>query len=197
MNSTFLLLDEIRNRLKEGFNGIVFREPVNDGGKVTPNGEERYREPHFYVGAVPSKRHGELDNGDEQGEDVPFVLVKWLTSEITGEEPRVFKVSVGIVYVVFVAENNPEAGMHDLANMSDRIVMLLSGQRYWCDNYFVQELPIQVVQGTGKADNVYASGLQNVGPYYMGAVTTQFYAAALPQLVPPGIVDAAESAHPA
>ncbi len=131
-----------------------------------------------------------MPNGKEQGEDVPYVLVKCLGSEVTGEEKREYRVDVGIVFAVFAPENNPEAGLQELMNISDRVIAAISFKRYWAGNTFYHEPPIKMVQGTGKADNVYFSGLQAQGPYYMAAVTTQFKAAAVPQKPPKNIVDA-------
>lgn len=197
MSSTFLLLDDIRNCLKAAFSKFPLREPVNNGNPKTSLGEEKYRAPRLYVGQLPPKRAGETPGGDDQGEDVPYILVKCLSGDVTGENPREYQVSVGIVFEVFVPEENPEAGLQDLLNVADRILAVLASKRYWGDNRFVQVLPVGMVQGTGRADNVYASGLQIQGPYYMAAIQTQFKGAAPSQIPPPGIVDAAEPAHPA
>ena len=197
MTSTYFLLDDIRNRLKAEFSGMLFREPVENGNPSTLDGKEKYREPHFYVGQLPPKRSGVLPDGDSQGEDIPFVLVKLLTGKVTGEQPREYRVNVGIVFAVFVPEDDPEAGLQDLMNIGDRVIAILSTQRTWGANRFIQELPITLVQGSGKADNVYAAGLQIQGPYYMAAVTTQFMAAALPQIPPRNVIDAGEPEHPA
>lgn len=197
MISTYLLLDDIRNHLKAEFSGVHFREPVDDGKPLTPEGEAKYCEPRFYVGQLPPKRTGTLPEGEEQGEDVPFVLVKCLGGQVTGEQKREYQVDVGIVFSVFVPENNPEAGLQDLMNIADRVAVALCFRRYWANNAFFQEPPIKMVQGTGRVDSPYLSGMQVQGPYYMGAITTQFKAAALPQKPPKNIVDQGEPAHPA
>lgn len=191
MIATYALIDDIRNRLKAEFKGILFREPVDDGKPRTVDGKEKYREPHFYAGQLPPKRIGTLPDGEEQGEDIPYVLVKCLGAEVTGEERREYRVDVGIVFGVFVPENNPEAGLQDLMNVSDRVVAVLCAKRFWADNAFFHEPPIKMAQGTGKADSVYHSGLQVQGSHYhMAAVTTQFKAVAPPQIPPKNIVDA-------
>ncbi len=187
MISTYLLLDDIRNHLKAEFAGVRFREPVEDGMPLTSDGKEKHREPHFYVGQLPPKRSETLPDGEEQGEDVPYVLVKCLGGDVTGEEKREYQVTVGIVFAVF---NNPEAGFQDLMNIADRVTAVLCARRFWANSTFFHEPPIKMVQGTGKADSVYLSGLQAQGPYYMAAVTTQFKAAAIPQKPPKNIVDA-------
>lgn len=196
MNSTYLLLDDIRKRLACEFKGVVFRVPVAVGpNKKQPAGEQ-HQEPRIFIGQMPPKHSQPMPGGEVQIEDVPFILVKCLTGEVPGESPREYQVDVGIVFAVYSPEIDPEAGLQDLLNMADRIIALLSFNRYWANRHFVQSLPIRFVHGTGKADNVYASGM-NAGPYYMGAVMTQFTAAALPQNPPRNIIDATEPEHPA
>ncbi len=190
MISTYLLLDDIRNHLKEAFAGMLFREPVESGMSRTAEGKEKYCEPRFYIGQLPPKRGGTLPNGAEQGEDVPYVLVKCLGGDVTGEQKREYQVTVGIVFAVFVPENDPEAGLQELMNIADRVMAALCVKRFWANSTFFHEPPIKMVQGTGKVDSVYLSGLQAQGPYYMAAVTTQFKAAALPQIPPQNTVDA-------
>lgn len=196
MTSTYLLLDDIRKHLAREFSGVVFRVPVAVDPRKRMAVREQHREPLIFIGQMPPKHSQPLPGGDDQGDDVPFILVKCLTGEVTGETPREYQVDVGIVFVVYSSEIDPEAGLQDLLNMADRIISLLSFNRYWADRHFVQSLPIRFVHGTGKADNVYRSGM-NVGPYYMGAVMTQFTTTALPQNPPRNIIDATEPEHPA
>ncbi len=190
MISTYLLLDDIRNHLKEEFAGMFFRAPVENGMPRALDRQEKHCELRCYVGQLPPKRGGTLPNGEEQGEDVPYLLVKCLGGDVTGEQKREYQVTVGIVFTVFVPENNPEAGLQELMTIADRVTASLCARRFWANRTFFHEPPIKMVQGTGKTDNIYHSGLQAQGPYYAGAVTTQFKAAAIPQQQPKDIVDA-------
>lgn len=188
MIATHLLLEDIRNALKAEFKDVVFREPVENGNPFTADGEERYREPRFYIGQLPPKRGGERPDGDDQGEDVPFILVKCLAGEVSGDADSQYTVDVGIVYAVYVADDDPEAGSQDVLNMGDRIITALCRRRYWGDDHYVRAASLKMVQVTGTADTVYTSGLRIQGPYYLAAVTTQFMAHAPAQLPPQDII---------
>ncbi len=190
MISTYGLIIDIRNHLQKEFAGVLFRAPVDDGKPYTAASGKKHSELRFYAGQLPPKRMGTLPNGEEQGEDIPYLLVKCLGGEVTGEQKREYRVDVGIVFAVFVPGNDPDAGLQELMNVADRVIVALSFRRFWANETFFHELPIKMVQGTGKADNIYFSGLQAQGPYYMAAVTTQFKAAALPQNPPKNIIDA-------
>ncbi len=185
ISSTYLLLDDIRNHMKEEFAGILFRAPIENGMPCTSAGEKKHCELRFYIGQLPPKR-----NSEEQGEDVPYGLVKCLGGEVTGEQTREYRVDVCLIFAVFVPENNPEAGFQELMNVAEHAMWSICFRRFWANDTFVHAPPIKMVHGTGKADSPYFSGLQAQGPYYMAAVTTQFKAAALPQKPPKNIVDA-------
>lgn len=200
MTSTYFLLQDIKKRFAAAFVGMKFREPVRRGNALTLDGEEKYREPRVYIGNLPPKEYQggpSVEAPPDQGEDVPYILVKLIGNSVTGEQPREHRVKVAIVFEVFVPESDPEAGVQDLANVSDRLMAVLSNQRYWYGGRFVQELPIEFSYGSGQAENPYLSGLQVQGPFYGGAITTQFTAAALPQEPPHHIVDAGEPKRPA
>lgn len=192
MISTHLLLDDVREHLKDAFRGFTFREPVDNGNSLTPGGEEKYREPRLYIEALPAKRTGTTPGGDDQGEDVPYILVKPLTGDADGESSRRFTVRVGIVYCIYDAGGDPETGIHDAMNMHDRILEAMLTRRYWADSHFCQELPIKSVFGIGKSADVYDARWQMGGPYRGGVIMTQFYAIATPFFSLPGMVDACE-----
>lgn len=192
MISLYLLLNDVRNHLKTAFSGFKFREPVNNGNPLTTDGTEKYREPRFYIEALPAKRTGTTPDSEEQGEDVPYVLVKPLDADTTGTSSRRFTIKIGIVYCIYDADGTPETGIHDAMNMHDRILESLITRQYWADNYFCQELPVKSVFGIGKGADVYDSRWQTGGPYRGGVVMTQFYANATPFFAQPGTVDACE-----
>lgn len=200
MIPTYFLLEDMKKRFTAAFVGMAFREPVQHGNALTPSGGEKYREPRVYVGNLPPKEYRggpSVSPPVDQGEDVPYILVKLIGGAVSGEQPREYRVKVAIIFEVFVPESDPEAGLQDLMNIAERLMAVLSNQRLWCGGRFEQELPIEFSYGSGQAENPYLSGLQIQGPYYGGAITTQFKAAALPQEPPQDIIDAGEPAHPA
>ena len=192
MNSTFLLLEDIRDHLKREFQGVKFREPVNNGNALTEDGQEKYREPRFYIESLPPKRSGTTPDGDEQGEDVPYILIKPLTGEGQDEQTPKYVVRVGIVFAVYDAEGNPEAGAHDMMNMHDRILTSMMRRKLWSDRHYAQNLPITSRFGIGKPADVHDSRWQTGSPYHGGAIFTEFYAAISSFASAPGTVDACE-----
>ncbi|MDR1744481.1 MAG: hypothetical protein LBS30_01870 [Planctomycetota bacterium] len=197
MKPTIILLRDLCDQLKKDFHGVLFREPVRGGLGETEDGKERYREPRFYIQNIGPKRVGVTPDGEEQGEDIPYILVKLLSTKTTGEEKRSYTVRVGIVFLAFDPDGNPETGSHDALNMHDRIIAALCSRRIWGMNSYIHEMPIDSAFEPGKAADVYDSRWQLNGPYYGGVILTQFYAAALPQKPPKTIVDQGEPAHPA
>ena len=193
MNSTFLLLEDIRKHLKKAFWGVKFREPVNNGNALTEDGQEKYREPRFYIESLPPKRQGTTPDGEDQGEDVPYVLIKPLTGEGQGESPRKYVVRVGIVFAVYDAEGNPEAGAHDMMNMHDRILTSMLRRELWSDSHYAKVLPITSRFGIGKPADVHDSRWQTGGPYHGGAIFTEFHAAVAPFASAHDTIDACES----
>ncbi|MCD8139321.1 MAG: hypothetical protein LUE17_06015 [Planctomycetaceae bacterium] len=183
--SAILLLSDIRDALRDAFADFSFREPVMDGNPVDADGAEHYCTPHFHLGHLPPKRSDE-----EQGEDVPYILVKSSGGQWNGEaQPRYLR-DVDIVFAVYVPGEDPEAGLHDLENMAERIVGVLTSRLYWQDDYFELASPVTYSQGVGKTDTPYTSGLQAHGNYYQGAISVQFRAMALPKVMHDGIIDA-------
>ncbi|MCD8349574.1 MAG: hypothetical protein LUC93_03080 [Planctomycetaceae bacterium] len=183
--SSYLLLCDIRNILRTGFADFPFREPIDDGNPTTSAGEEVYREPRLYIGHLPPKRSDE-----DQGEDVPFILIKTSGGDVSTGATTSYAVSVDIVFAAFVPGEDPEAGLHDLLNMAERIMGCISSRFLWADGYFRLVFPIKFSQGVGKTDTPYTSGLQANGNYYQGAISTQFTATTLPQIMPDGTIDA-------
>ncbi len=201
MNSTSLLLEDIRNELAKAFTGFRLLKPAPGGLKVDADREEAYCEPNIFIGSLPSRQgqkpiplrsrgQAEPFEVDDELRHVPFIMLKVIDSVITGEAPRVKTVGCAAVFTVFVGDDNREAGMVELLNVGDRIVEVFCLNRFWGDSHWQQQLPIRMVQGTGRAEDIYASGLQGRGPYYGGAVTTQFIAAASAQRSKRGTVDA-------
>jgi hypothetical protein len=209
MNSSYLLLDDIREKLETAFAEVRFRQPVNKGQAFDAGGFDYYRQPVVYIGHMPTKRSlpvplGSLPitpgpqpittNGNgtaaQADEDFPFCLVRPLEGQITGEMPRAHKVTVGIISGIFTAEPVIEAGYQDILNLTDIVLRVLSETRFWADNHWVQTLPIKWVSGLPRALSVYEAGLSE-HPFYGAVVMGEFEAAATVQL-PPLEVDAHE-----
>ena len=193
MISAFLLLKDIQDALSRALAEFPFREPPGAAnGQQAPS----WRRPRAYVGQMPPKREGVLPDGTEQGRDLPFALVTIPKAEVTGEQPREYKVDVGVVYGVYSGERDNEAVAEEALNLGEAIVAAIACRRLWADSHYKMVLPVSLVIGTGKAQDIYAHGWEYVGPYGGGVVTAQFYAA-FPAAEPPrNIVDAGEPAHP-
>lgn len=207
MIGTPFLLKDLKKELQAAVADLHLRAPVSGGQAKTADGQENHRVPGVHYGGLPMRkapkpvaapvsRRSDPVEDDELADVVPFILIKLLDQDYTGEKTREGTANIGIVYTVFAPDDNPEAGMDDLLNVSDRIVFALCVKPFWGDSHWRHEMPIRMVQGTGRADSVYLSGLQGKGPYYGGAVMTQFKAAIPGQIMPPGIIDTVEPEYP-
>lgn len=198
MNGSFLLLDDIKNNLSDAFRNFPFAVSAPEDA-LRPGRENRIREPKVYLGQLPPrigdkpldfgrKPHGPAGHTDDP-EYTPFIVVKLLDYQVGGEAMEGITANIGIVFTAYVPEDDREAGLHDLLNMGDRIVLTLRARDFWVDGHWKRQTPVSLIQGTGKAENIYESGLQDRGPYFGGAVTASFSANGLAPLGPYGIVD--------
>ena len=207
MIGTAFLLKDIKAEMQKAVADLYLRAPARPGQAKTAAGKEKFRVPGVYYSGLPARKspvpvaervsdpHKPAED-DEFGEFVPFILIKRIDQDFTGEKTRESMTNIAIVFAVFAPEDDPEAGEDDLSNISDRIVHALCLKPFWADNHWKHEMPINVVQGTGRAGSVYLAGLQNKGPYYVGAATTQFKASIPGQIIPPGIIDTKEPEYP-
>lgn len=185
MNASYLLLKSIKEQLESDFKGFVLRAPAGDGRPTDGAGDELYREPTIFIGGFPEKRASKpiplrRSNRSEKPEPegnesfVPFIMVRLLDYGGPVDDLGHVIANVGIIFVVYVAEYGREAGMHDLLNVGDRISSAMCADRSWGDNRWLMVPPVQMIQGTGRAENIYDSGLQSDDPFFGGAVAIQF-----------------------
>ena len=152
MISTYLLLEDIKNELKAAFTGMRFHEPVNMDAPVAETAEPKLREPRIMIQQLMPKRFGTLPDGEEQGEDVPFVVVKCLKAGLSGDSPREWTVNIGIIYGLYTPEHDSQACAQDALNAGERIVMALAKRLYWADNHYALKPGIDLVLGEGKPE---------------------------------------------
>ena len=189
MTGTFFLIDDLRGALAEAFERKVYRLAHN-GGRSDPGARpEEFRTPIIHIGHMPPKRS--FPPGKEPAEDQPFILIRPLDGEIRGESPREHAVKIGILCCLYTGEGAViEAGYHDIMNMTDVVVTVLSARRLWGDDHWVQILPIKWVLGLQKEINIYEAGLHE-HPFYGSVIIAEFYAAAVVQRAP-AVVDVQE-----
>lgn len=174
--SEYLLACELRDRLREAFTGITFREPTADGNPLTDDGRELYREPRFFIGNLKAK-----ETDEEQGEDLPYVLIKTYGGRSESTYAPQYLAPVDIVYAVYVPEFDPEAGVQDLSNMGLVIASTLLSKLTYCGGRYEHIGPLENMHGTGKTQNPYESGMQTMGDYYHGMISTFFLSPELPK----------------
>jgi len=190
MNSTFLLLADIRAELEKAFKHMVFR------AKTEHSMPEAHRPPAVVIGHVPPKRSVPTSAATVQDDsEPPFILVRSLDGEFGQRDKHnaaVHQVKVGIMCCVYSDESYSEvqAGYHDIMNMVDTVLLTLNSKDYWADRHWSRELPATWTTGLGKALDIYAAGA-HWHPYYGAAVIGTFYAAS-PHLPRVAEVDAHE-----
>ncbi len=178
MISTFLLLEDIRDQLEEAFEGIPYWEPVDGGQGVNADGEATFTEPRIYLHSAPPKRFGQTINGREQGEDVPFMIVRLIRESLSFDD-GLYRGNF-IVVVLFKIFNPERADLlgNDVHNMKDRIVHTFAKRTLWAEGHFVREYPIQFSMGSDKPEEIYASDWQKFDAFDGGVVMVKFTAAA-------------------
>lgn len=195
MNGTYLLLEDLKNTLTAEFSQMVYRQPLAKGQATDSEGTQFYRIPSVFIGHLPTKRSMPGHGANSTDEDFPYVLIRPVDGEITGESPRAHTVKVAILCGIFTAEQPVEAGYHDIQNMLDTVVTALSYQRFWADSHWAQKLPIRWVQGLPKELSIYEAGL-NEHPYYGGVVFADFESAAVTQRPPKEVDEHEPEKHP-
>lgn len=171
-----ILARDLCDYLRKAFVGVRFREPAADGNPFTEDGRDIYREPRISLGNLRAKRSDE-----EQGEDVPYVLIKSYGGDVKDLYKPTYLVPIDIVYAVYAPENDPEGGMEDIDNMGLVIMSALTAKSLYCGGLYKHEGPLVNIHGTGTTPNPYESGLQVTGDYYQGMIRTFFCSADLPE----------------
>ncbi len=151
-----------------GYNARTFASLVNEDPE---NVDKDETEPE----ATADDGNGN-DDDDDTGyfEYVPFILIKSSGYRLEKNHDIQATADIAITFVVFAPEDNREAGFIDLFNMADRIALILIGRDFWADNHWKRQDNITFSQGTGRKDDVLDSGLQSPGPFFGGAISTQF-----------------------
>lgn len=185
MNRTSLLLGDIKEQLAKDFTGFTLRAPASNGRLLDSGGEELYREPSVFVGGFPKRRADkpiaprrrlkEEPEQDDSASLVPFAMVRLFDYFMPDDDFRKVIANVGIVFTVYVGDAGRESAMNDLLNVGDRIFISMSRDRFWGDDRWQLLPPMHMIQGTGRAETIYDSGLQGHGPYFGGAIVAQFW----------------------
>lgn len=182
MISSYLLLTDIRDKLKETFRDFPFREPLNHGQPFGDNGEKSYRDPLIRLMRLPLKDSGETFDGQEQGEDFPFAVVKFLRGSTARMDYPKTSFVIGVVFGVFNPDDD-DTIVQDAMNMRDRIEYMFATNHTWADGHFIREDPIESSMNTDGSDMAVAPAWPAWDPYLGGVVVTKFSARS-PELEP-------------
>ena len=171
MNSTFLLIKHLEDKLKTEFANFPFRVPNKT--------DEKYSEPNIFIGHTPSRKSTEQDG--DIGDSQPYIIIRELEGEIADKAiGRTHEVKIGFLCCVFSKQSYDkiEEGYHDISNMRDVILKMLNNELIFADLWNLQE-PVKWTTGLEKAmTDIYGAGMQD-HPYYGCAVVATFWTGAL------------------
>lgn len=170
--ASYLLLDDLRARLKKQLSDWVLRKP-------NQNNLEEYCLPNFYIGQLPPKKgsvpKGAITTGPSDTE-MPFIIIRPLEFDYSNELPIKQIVNVAIICAIYSEESMElyEKGVQDIVNLMDQIVLSLKSHLFWGDNYFSHNGDLKVTFGLPKSIDPYEAGLQADAPFFASVLLTSF-----------------------
>lgn len=158
MAALFPLLRGIKRVLEQSLKHTRFQESSRERRE-----EPIFRAPRVILGDLPPSA---------AGEQYPFVLVRLLKGELTGEMPREHSVNVGILCGVMTPDG-AEKGSEDAFNLADVVLLALAEHRTYAEDWII-ELPVSWDYGLVGAMNERSNWMATTDPHYGVAITARF-----------------------
>ena len=170
MSPTFWLLQDLQNKLQDGFIKYPFKTEKDGELCVTPS---------VYIGHVPLKE-ADKDNGN-----VPYIIIKSLSGVIKSTEKgqRIYEVKIAFFCHTYNNDcfSEIEAGYNDILNMVERVLIILNDNHFYADDNWKYIEPVIWTTGAEKETGLYEQGTQK-HPFYGAVVEATFNTQAIERL---------------
>lgn len=169
--SSFLLINELKQRLNDELQDWYLEHPIGDNIKRA--------KPNIIIGQLPPKTGSMPSNATTQqrsDSDVPFILIRPLENTFSSEDPCMQVLNVAIVCGIHSSDSYEkyERGVEEILNLIDKISLSIKKYQFWGKNHFNHYDEIKCTYGLPKSIDPYEAGLQADAPFFAAVAITSF-----------------------